>query len=503
MKITRDKWQRVMFCILGIATVAAPARTDAACWGDGAVVAEYLFFEGSGSAVLNTGLDGDDGNAALTNGVGFNAAVPPPNLSCGWSINLPGTGSGSTTPGVETSGAYDPLAGTNNFTIMAWVRRESGSAGSNTSARIVSDTSSLTLTNTTAGIEFRFSGSSGTLALRVNGNEVGTTTGGIPPNSNEWRHVAVVYDGTRPATNPLTRNVHFYVDGIQRGDGNTLHNVLVGANTNRLTLGNSSVGRAMANTLVGKLDDVVILKGAAPPAVGNGKTSETIRCYMNLNDDIERPVIAPPPNVTTNNDQGQCSSTNVILGQPAASDNCAVASITQNAPAVFPVGTTPVIWTAIDQAGNQSSCTQMVSVIDVEYPQITCPSNVWGVAGECLAGVTNVDLGWPLVLDNCSVSAVYPSGDLSEYPVGTTPVVWHALDAAGNQSTCTQEVSVLPSQSLDCDGDGLTDWEELMVYLSDPEDPCTAGDGLSDGWKVQFGFDPAMVMPTECRPAYW
>lgn len=502
MKITLNKWTRLASCILGIATMAMPAGASAACWGDSEVVAEYLFFEGEGSTALNTGIDGDDGNATLINGVSFNTNTPPVNGDCGWSVNLPATGSGATTPAVETAGEYDPLAGTSNFTIMAWVRRESLGSGSNTSARIVSDTSSLTLTNTTAGMEFRFSGSSGTLSLRVNGNEVGTSAGGIAPTSNEWRHVAVVYDGTRPATNKLTRNVHFYVDGIQRGDGNTLKNIIVGANTNRLTVGNSSVSRAMANTLVGKVDDVIILARVAPAAVGNGKTNETIRCYMNLNDDIERPIITPPPNVSTNTDPGQCASTNVNLGQPSASDNCGVASIENNAPPVFSPGVSLVVWTATDQAGNSASCTQTVTVVDAEYPAITCPSNVTMDAGPCLAGVTNINLGWPVVSDNCTVAAIYNNGP-AIYMVGTTAVVWHAMDTAGNHSTCEQQVSILPSQTLDCDGDGLTDWEELMVYQSDPEDPCTAGDGLSDGWKVQFGFDPAIAMPFECRPAYW
>ena len=493
----------VVFYILGGVALAMPAWAFAACWGDSEVVAEYLFFEGSGSTAINTGIDGDDGNATLTNGVSFNTNTPPSNSACGWSIQLPVTGSGSTTPAVETASEYDPLSGASNFTIMAWVRRESASSGSNTSARIVSDTSSLALTNTTAGVEFRFSGSSGTLSLRVNGNEVGTTTAGIAPNSNEWRHVAVVYDGTRPATNVLTRNVHFYVDGIQRGDGSTLQNVVVGSNTNRLTLGNSSVSRAMANTMVGKIDDVIILAGVAPTAVGNGKTNETIRCYMNLNDDIEDPTIIPPANVTTNTDMGQCSSTNVSLGQPTASDNCGVASIENDAPAVFPSGMTHVVWTATDYAGNSASCTQTVTVVDAEYPGIVCPSNITVDAGQCLAGVTNIDLGWPVVSDNCTISAVYPSGIPSVFSVGTTSVVWHAIDAAGNHSTCEQQVSVLPSPTLDCDGDGLTDYEELMIYMTDPGNPCTADDGLSDGWKVQYGFDPAAVVPPECRPTYW
>ncbi len=44
-----------------------------------------------------------------------------------------------------------------------------------------------------------------------------------------------------------------------------------------------------------------------------------------------------------------------------ASDNCGVASLTSNAPACFPVGTTTVTWTAMDVNGNLSTATQTVT----------------------------------------------------------------------------------------------------------------------------------------------
>ena len=410
MNLTSIKWSRTVLHMLGASALAISASAFAACWGDSEVVAEYLFIEGEGSTTVNTGIDEDDGNAALVNGAGFHADAAPSNGGCGWSLQLPGTGSGSTTPAAETEDFYDPFAEAGRFTIMAWVRRESGSAGSNTSARIASDTSSLTLTNTTAGVEFRFAGSGGGLYLRVNGSEVGTTAASVPPNGNEWRHVAVVYDGTRPATNTLTRNVHFYVDGIQHGDGNTLQGAVVGTNDNRLTLGNSSVGRGIANLLVGKMDDVIILYDVAPAAVGNGKTSETIRCYMELNDDIERPVFI-------------------------------------------------------------------------------APSSVMVDAGPCLGAITNLDLAEPVATDNCGVTMLY-SEIPAVLPIGTNSVVWHAYDAAGNHASCTQQVVVVPSQTLDCDGDGLTDGAEVDVYHTDPLVADTDGDGHLDGREIELGTDP-------------
>lgn len=485
--------------------ICVPSPANGECPGDGTnsvVVAEYLFIEGVGGVTINTGIDGEDGDAELIYGADFDTDVPSPNDSCGWSIQLPSSGSGSTTPAVETSTEYDPMAGASNFTIMAWVRRESGAANQNTSARIVSDTSSTSLSTNTAGVEFRFAGSSGTLSLRINGNEVSTTVGGVAPNSDAWHHVAVVYDGSRPATNTLTRNVHFYVDGVQRGDGNVLQDAVVAENANRLTLGNSAVSRGVGNLLVGKIDNVIILNGFSPDAVGNGQTNETIMCFRDRPDDIEPPIISCPNDVMIEADSGECFSTAVNLGTPMVTDNCGVADVTNNAPTSFPVGITYVVWTAYDEAGNYNGCTQSVTVLDVESPSIICPSNLTFEAGPCLAAVTNVSLGSPVVSDLCgsySVVSVAPS----EYEVGTNIVVWNAWDAHGNTNSCQQLVIVYANETADCDGDGLTDYEEVHVYGTDPMNPSTAEDGLSDGWKVQYGFDPTVPVPEECRPKYW
>jgi hypothetical protein len=43
----------------------------------------------------------------------------------------------------------------------------------------------------------------------------------------------------------------------------------------------------------------------------------------------------------------------------------------------------------------------------------------------------------------------------------------------------------------DGDGDGLTDAYEQYVSGTDPSLSSTAGDGISDGWKVRHGFDPS------------
>jgi hypothetical protein len=78
--------------------------------------------------------------------------------------------------------------------------------------------------------------------------------------------------------------------------------------------------------------------------------------------DTQKPTIVAPANVVVN---GWCQSVPanlVTVGSPATSDNCAGASVTNNAPAQFPVGVTAVKWIVTDASGNKDSAMQTVTV---------------------------------------------------------------------------------------------------------------------------------------------
>jgi hypothetical protein len=51
-------------------------------------------------------------------------------------------------------------------------------------------------------------------------------------------------------------------------------------------------------------------------------------------------------------------------------------------------------------------------------------------------------------------------------------------------------LEALKHSNKDSDKDGLTDWEEIHVYGTDPFDPDTDGDGMSDGDEVFLGRNP-------------
>ncbi|MFM7767102.1 MAG: HYR domain-containing protein, partial [Bacteroidota bacterium] len=121
-------------------------------------------------------------------------------------------------------------------------------------------------------------------------------------------------------------------------------------------------------------------------------------------------------------------------------DNCSVASVTNNAPAAFPLGTTTVTWTVTDGSGNTATATQSVTVTDNVNPTITAPAgkNVTTNTG-CTA--TGVSLGTPTTADNCSVASVTNNAP-SAFPLGTTTVTWTVTDGSGNTATATQTVTV-------------------------------------------------------------
>jgi hypothetical protein len=147
-----------------------------------------------------------------------------------------------------------------------------------------------------------------------------------------------------------------------------------------------------------------------------------------------------------NADNGSCLATNVALGSATTADNCGVASVTNNAPASFPVGSTTVIWTVTDVNGRTATATQVVTVTDNQNPVISnTPSDITVYTG---AGSTtcNKVVTWtaPTASDNCSVSTLtstHTSGAV--FPVGTTTVTYTATDVNGNTATSSFTVAVI------------------------------------------------------------
>jgi hypothetical protein len=153
-------------------------------------------------------------------------------------------------------------------------------------------------------------------------------------------------------------------------------------------------------------------------------------------------VITCPGNITQNNDPGQCGA--AVTYQATATDNCSATVSYSIAPgSFFPVGTTTVTATATDPAGNQSSCSFTVTVVDNEAPSITCPPNV---TVACVRDIPAPNTSLVSASDNCAVASITHDGDVSTGTgcAGDPRIVtrtYRATDIYGNSATCTQTLT--------------------------------------------------------------
>jgi hypothetical protein len=186
--------------------------------------------------------------------------------------------------------------------------------------------------------------------------------------------------------------------------------------------------------------------------------------------DNTAPVISAPLNVTTSPNLG-CEAIGVALGTPITSDNCGVASVTNDAPSIFPIGPTVVTWTVTDNSGNSSTATQVVTVIDNSAPTVQAPANVT-VASNVYCEAIGVNLGNLIATDNCTDNLTITNNAPTVYPLGNTTVTWTVVDGAGNVTTVDQVVTVNDESAplvllantsviLDANGNATIGFEDL------------------------------------------
>lgn len=166
--------------------------------------------------------------------------------------------------------------------------------------------------------------------------------------------------------------------------------------------------------------------------------------------DRTTPDITPPANISVSSKAGKCYATIANLGTPQVSENCTLKSVTNDAPATFPVGTTEVDWTATDAVGNSSITTQLVTVTDNEAPVITCPP------AQMLSSTQSGTYTIPALVagDNCGIQsttysitgATNRSGNGTNasgtFNPGISTITWSVKDVHGNLNTCSTIVTI-------------------------------------------------------------
>jgi hypothetical protein len=166
--------------------------------------------------------------------------------------------------------------------------------------------------------------------------------------------------------------------------------------------------------------------------------------------DTHPPTLSCPANVTID-----CTASTLPAdtGTATATDDCSgVKSITHsdsdapgNCPGNHVITRT---WTAEDNCGNKSTCTQTITVTDSHAPIITCPANVMI---DCAASILPADTGTATATDDCSgvKSITYSDSNAPGNCPGNHVITrtWTAEDNCGNMSTCTQTITVTDSHA--------------------------------------------------------
>lgn len=199
--------------------------------------------------------------------------------------------------------------------------------------------------------------------------------------------------------------------------------------------------------------------------------NETSLSFNVVVSDVEAPILSGVPGtITVEAEPGVCTGI-VSWVDPVASDNCDTVTPVSSSPSgsSFPVGVSLVTFAATDASGNSTVTSVEIVVTDTQVPLISnMPADITQPvdANLCAATVTWFD---PNASDNCSIASLnsdLPSG--SVFQVGSTSVTYTAVDASGNTTQGSFNVTVVDDQSPTITG------MPNQINLFAETDQCTA-----------------------------
>ncbi|WP_010227799.1 HYR domain-containing protein [Gillisia marina] len=190
--------------------------------------------------------------------------------------------------------------------------------------------------------------------------------------------------------------------------------------------------------------------------------------------DNEDPTISCPNAISETVAFGESGKV-ITYTPPIANDNCSETTIVQTeglaSGSEFLIGTTTNTFEITDANGNTAACSFDITIsesLDNEDPLITCPTDITQNvdSGECGAIVTFANASATDDSGNVSVRLIsnLPSG--SEFPVGTTTVIFEAEDSFGNTAECSFEITVLDTipPKITCPSEILVEYTTDKTY---------------------------------------
>jgi len=230
-------------------------------------------------------------------------------------------------------------------------------------------------------------------------------------------------------------------------------------------------------------------------ASGNDAScSFTVTIY----DEVPPTVITCPPDTTVYAAADSCE-VYIAVPAPVVSDSCGeIVSISHDSPygidtidasGIYPVGEYTVTWTFTDESDNDTSCVQIIRVLDTIAPVLICPDPFEWPADFNLPYATDVPVDPPTFSDNCSVDTltwVMTGATIGSSPdtginivlvytfnVGVTTITYTAIDPSGNISTCSFTVTITSMPEISCPNDTTIYANDDCIAFFDPGVPDT------------------------------
>ncbi len=195
---------------------------------------------------------------------------------------------------------------------------------------------------------------------------------------------------------------------------------------------------------------VTVITFASTDDSGNSTSATTTVTVA----DTTAPVLTSPAGITVEGDaSGGASIANASIAALLAAATSvdivdATPTITNDAPALFPLGDTVITFTATDDSGNTTSATTMVTVVDTTAPVLTAPADI-SVEGDTIdgAGITNASIV-ALLAAATSVDIVDATPTITHdapalLPLGDTVITFTSTDDSGNSATAATTVTVV------------------------------------------------------------
>ena len=129
---------------------------------------------------------------------------------------------------------------------------------------------------------------------------------------------------------------------------------------------------------------------------------------------------ADPANTGTSTATDECSDVTVTYQDATITDELCIQQIQRR-------------WKATDACGNTAECDQIITIVDTEAPDLTCPGDV---SVECDESTLPANTGMGTAVDNCNDVSVNYTDEIIDEDCGyTIKRSWTAVDACGNE-TC-------------------------------------------------------------------